>query len=109
MLQDYLTLGYELQCRPDVSPGFLCPCPRNSKSKSRKLWCAMSIKSDGANFLTTNCVQELPENELAIFSAANECTSVEDRVLETNSKAAVRRLIHILPSSADVHLHTGTG
>ena len=43
--------------------------------------------------LTHICVQELPENELvAIVSATKECTSesVKDRVMETNSKAAVR-------------------
>ena len=51
----------------------------------------MSIKSDCGNFLTIICVQELPDNELVIVS-------VEDRVMETNSKAAVRGLIHILPS-----------
>ena len=67
------------------------------------------IQSDCANFLTTNYVQELPENELAIVSATNECTFVEDRVLEANSKAVVRGLIHILPSSVDAHLHIGTG
>ena len=48
-----------------------------------------------ANFLTTYCVQELPENEPANISATIECTSVEDRALETNSRAAVSRLIHI--------------
>ena len=51
----------------------------------------------GANFLTINCVQKLPENELAIVSPTAECTSEEDRDMETNSKAAVRGLIHILP------------
>ena len=51
----------------------------------------MSIKSDCGNFLTIICVQELPDNELVIVS-------VEDRVRETNSKAAVRGLIRILPS-----------
>ena len=51
----------------------------------------MSIKSDCENFLTIICLQGLPENELAIIS-------VEDRVMETNSKAAVRGLIHNLPS-----------
>ena len=59
----------------------------------------MGIKSDWANFLTINCIQELPENELvAIVSATKECTSVEDQVMKTNSKAAVRGLILILPS-----------
>ena len=50
-----------------------------------------------ANFLTTNCVQKLPENEIAIVSATIEYTSVEDGVMdsETNSKA-VRALIRIL-------------
>ena len=68
----------------------------------------MSIKSDCENFLTTYCVQpeEQPENELANVSATNECTSMGDRVLE---RAAVRELIHILLSSADTFLHTGTG
>ena len=58
----------------------------------------MSIKSDRANLLTINCVQELPEKELAIVSATNECISVEDRVVETDSKAAVKGFILVLPS-----------
>ena len=58
----------------------------------------MGIKSDRANFLTINCVQELPENELATVSATKEYTSVEGGVMETNIKAAVRGLILILPS-----------
>ena len=62
------------------------------------------------NFLTIKCIQELPEHELvAIVSATKECTSVEDRVMESNSKAAVRGLILILPSlSANPHLRPGT-
>ena len=47
-------------------------------------------------YLTINGVQEQPENEVATVSATNECTTVEDRVLETNSKAEVRRSTHIL-------------
>ena len=58
----------------------------------------MTIRLVCANFLTINCVQERAENELAIVSATRERISVEDRVLETNSKAAVRGLILILPS-----------
>ena len=60
----------------------------------------MSIKSDCANFLTINVElrQDLPESELAIVLATKECTSVESRVLETNSNAAVRGLSLILPS-----------
>ena len=59
----------------------------------------MSIISDCANLLTINCVQEppVPENEVATVSATMECTTVEDRVLETNSKAAVSGLFLILP------------
>ena len=38
--------------------------------------------------LTQIFVQELPENEIVI---------TEDRIMVTNSKAAVRGLIHILP------------
>ena len=34
----HLTLVHELLCRPDVSPGFLYPFPRNLKTKSRNLW-----------------------------------------------------------------------
>ena len=34
--------------------------------------------------------QHLLENELALVSTTKECTTVEDRVTETNSKAAVR-------------------
>ena len=41
--QDRRTLLFvhELLCRPDVSPGFLYPFPRNLKSKCRNLWWAM--------------------------------------------------------------------
>ena len=53
----------------------------------------VTINLGCANFLTTICVQKLPENELAIVSRTKEPTSVEDRVKETNSKA-VRGLIH---------------
>ena len=93
-----LPVGYsELLCRPDFSPGFLCSRLGNLKWRRRNLWWAMSINSDCANFLVTNCLQELPENELEIVSATKECTSVEpeDRVMETNSKAAVRGLFLI--------------
>ena len=55
------------------------------------------INSGCANISTTNFIQKLPENELAIVSKTKENTSVEDRVMETNSKA-VRGLIHILPT-----------
>ena len=61
---------------------------KDTKSKVSNLNCGPS--------LTINGVQDLPKNEVATVSATNECTSVEDRVLETNSKAAVRRLAHIL-------------
>ena len=53
-----------------------------------------------ANFLTTNCVQDLPINELSIVSTKKERTSVEDRDVETNSKAVVRGLILIAPGPA---------
>ena len=61
---------------------------KDTKSKVSNLDCGPS--------LTINFVQELPENEEATVSATNECTSVEDQVLETNFNAAVRRLTHIL-------------
>ena len=54
-----------------------------------------------ASFLTINCVQELPENELEIVSATNQCTSAEPDSeggdTKTDSKAAVRGSVHILP------------
>ena len=56
-----------------------------------------SIDSYPSFSLTHIFVQELPDNELAIVSATKERTSYEDRIVETNSKAAVRGLIHILP------------
>ena len=63
-----------------------------------------------ANFLTINCVQDLPTNELSIISTKKECTSVEDRVVETNSKAVVRR-INSYPAwtchLSNAHLHPG--
>ena len=127
-------------CRPDVSHGALSSFLGNLRLRRRNLRWAMSIKSNGANFLTitcgriclkTNrrssrqrrsvprwrselrrqilkqrwvdwlllsyislthlCAQELPEIELVpIVSTTKERTSVEDRVMETNSKAAVR-------------------
>ena len=45
--------------------------------------------------------QDLLENELALVPTTEECTTVENRVTETNSKAAVRGirgLLFILPS-----------
>ena len=42
--------------------------------------------------------QDLLENELPFVSTTKECATVEDRVTETNSKAAVRGLILIPPS-----------
>ena len=56
----------------------------------------VGINSGCANFSTTNWCKELPENGLAIAPATKEYTSVEDRVIETNSNL-VRGFIHILP------------
>ena len=61
------------------------------------------IDSYLATSLTHIFVQEQPENEPlpepATVSASRDCTSEEDRIMdsETNSKAAVRGSIHILP------------
>ena len=57
----------------------------------------MSIKS-WCKLLDNYLRQDLLENELAFVSTTKECTTVEDRVTETNSKATVRGLILILPS-----------
>ena len=74
-----------------------CPLLIPWKSKIAETKPEVSINSGCANFLTTNCVQKLPEDELAIVAKTKECTSVEDRVIELTSKA-VRGLIHILPA-----------
>ena len=97
-----LVTYYELLCRPNVSPGFLCSRLGKLKLRRRNLRWAMSINSDCANFLTINCVQEPPvtENEVATVSATRECISVEDRamrVMETYSKTAVSGFFLILP------------
>ena len=49
--------------------------------------------------LTHICIQEPAENEQVIVSAMEESTfkELEDGDIETNSKAAVRESIHILP------------
>ena len=54
--------------------------------------------------------QDLLENEPVIASTTKERNTVEDRVTETNFKAAVRDLILqvILPSLSDAHLRPGT-
>ena len=61
-------------------------------------------------FLTINCVQDLPTNELSIVSTKKECTSVEDRVVETNSKAVVRKINSYTAWTchlSNAHLHPG--
>ena len=92
-----LRVTYELPCCPNVSPGILCSPLGKLKSRRRNLRWAMSINLDCANLFTINCVQE-PENELATVSATRQCTSVEGRVMETYSKAAVSGSFLILPS-----------
>ena len=68
---------------------------RNTKTKSEVSneyqirWCKLLD-----NYLR----QDLLENELALVPTTEECTTVEDRVTETNYKAAVRGLLFILPS-----------
>ena len=57
----------------------------------------VSIDSGCANSLTNRCVQNSPENQLAIVSAEKDHTSVKDRVMEAKSEA-VRGLIFILPT-----------
>ena len=60
----------------------------------------MSIKIKWCK-LDTYLRQDLLENELALVSTTKECATVEDRVTETNSKAAVRGFdsyLAILPS-----------
>ena len=54
------------------------------------------------NFSTTNCVQKLPENEVAIVTETKENTSVEDRVIETNSKAVRGLILH--PANSLTHI-----
>ena len=77
----------------------------NSKAAVRGL-----ILTTPAISLTHFCAQELPEIELVpIASTTKKSTSVEDRVMETNPKSAVRGLIHIVenPAFSDAHLNPG--
>ena len=78
-------------------PWFPLLVPRMFKVKEKKSKVSNEHQSDCANFLIINCAQKLPENELALVSATMEYTSEEDRDMETNSNAAVRGSIHILP------------
>ena len=48
-------VGYWQPCRPDVSRGALSSFLGNLRLRRRNLRWAMSIKSDGANFLTITC------------------------------------------------------
>ena len=77
----------------------------NSKAAVRGIDCYYPSIS-----LTNFYVQELPKIELvAIASTTKESTSVEDGVMVTNSKAAVRELILIVenPAFSDAHLNSG--
>ena len=56
----------------------------------------MSIKIKWCKLLDTYLCQDLLENELALVPTTEECTTVEDRVTETNSKAAVRGIRGLL-------------
>ena len=66
------------------------------KFKTTETKSEVSIRSDCTDFLTIDCIQELPENEVVIASATKD---VEELLSETNSKAAVRGLTLILPLS----------
>ena len=58
----------------------------------------VSFNSACANFLTTNCIQKLSENEVATVSAMNQAfVDSEDQIMETYSKE-VRAFIHVLPT-----------
>ena len=50
----------------------------------------MSIKIKWCKLLGTYLRQDLLEHELVLVSTTKECATVEDRVTETKSKAAVR-------------------
>ena len=76
-----------------------CPLLIPWKSKITKTQSEVSKEIWRYKLLDNYLCQDLPENEPAIISRTKECTTVEDRVTETNSKAAVRGLIlTILPS-----------
>ena len=75
----------------------------NSKAAVRGLFLLTSIS------LSHFCVQELPEIELSpIASTTKERTSLEDRVTETNPKAAVSGFILTILHLSDTLLRTGT-
>ena len=90
-MQDCALFGYQ---QPTVMSSCFSWCTllfpwksRNTKTKSEVSneyqirWCKL---------LNTYLRQDLLENELTLISTTKECATVEDRVTETNSKAAVR-------------------
>ena len=68
---------------------------RNAKTKSEV---SNEYKIRWCKLLDNYLRQDLLENEQALVPTTKECTTVENRVTETNSKAAVRGLLFILPS-----------
>ena len=79
---------------------------RNTKAKSEV---SNEYQIRLCKFLNTYLCQDSLKNELALVSTTKECTTVEDRVAETNSKAPVREWFlscHLRVS--DTHMRPGT-
>ena len=98
--------GYQQICRP-VSRGVLYSFRGNLEIRRRNLRWAMSIKIKWCKLLDNYLRQDLLENELTLVSTTKECTTVEDRVTETNSNAAVRGLL-LSCHLSDAQLRPGT-
>ena len=85
-----------------MSPGCFSWCslliPWKSKVTKTKSEVSNEYQIRRCKLLDNYLRQDLLENEPAIVSTTKECTTVDDRVTERNSKAAVRGLILILPT-----------
>ena len=95
-----------------MSPGCFSWCslliPWKSKVTKTKSEVSNEYQIRQCKLLDNYLRQDLLENEPATVSTTKECTTVDDRVTERNSKAAVGGLILILPAlSSNAHLHPG--
>ena len=89
--------------RRTMSPGCFSWCslliPWKSKLTKTQSEVRNAYQIRWCKLLDNYLHQDLPENEPAAVSTTKKCTTVEDRVTETSSKAAVRGFIlAILPS-----------
>ena len=87
-----------------------CPLLISWKSKSTKTQSEVSNEYQirWPKHLDNYLRQDLLENEPAVISTTKKCTTVQERVTETNSKAAVSGLILTILHLPDTLLRLGT-